>query len=311
MRVVAITLAASNCMLFEQIATVIAPVFIVTGIGYLWIRRGLSFDNETIGNLVMMVGTPCLVFSTLTSIDIDLRTFAQMVLASVSIIGSCLVLGWLLLKLTHLPVNTYLPALIHPNTGNMGLPLVLLAFGEPGLALGISYFFVNSVSQYTLGMGISSGFFHPSQLLKQPIIWAVLLVFIVRGTAFTVPVWIASTTEILGGLVIPAMLLMLGTALARLHLVDLRQNMVIALGRLGFGLATGLFAIWAFDLNGTIAGVVFLQAAMPVAVFNFIFAERFNRNPEKVAAVILLSTLISFATLPLLVGFALQIANQG
>ncbi|MCZ6641992.1 MAG: AEC family transporter, partial [Gammaproteobacteria bacterium] len=75
--------------------------------------------------------------------------------------------------------------------------------------------------------------------------------------------------------------------------------------------ATGLFAIWAFDLSGTIAGVVFLQAAMPVAVFNFIFAERFNRNPEKVAAVILLSTLISFVTLPLLVGIALQLASNG
>lgn len=105
------------------------------------------------------------------------------------------------------------------------------------------------------------------------------------------------------------MLLMLGTALARLHLVDLHQNIVIALARLGFGLATGLLVIWAFGLTGTIAGVVFLQAAMPVAVFNFIFAERYGRNPEKVAAVILLSTLISFATLPLLVGFALQLAS--
>ncbi|MCZ6617882.1 MAG: AEC family transporter [Gammaproteobacteria bacterium] len=296
-------------MIFEQIATVIAPVFIVTGIGYLWIRQGLSFDNETISNLVMMVGTPCLVFSTLTSMEIHLATFAQMVLASLSIIGCCFVSGWVLLKVTNWPINTYLPALIHPNTGNMGLPLVLLAFGEPGLALGISYFFVNSVSQYTLGMGISAGSFHPLQLLKQPIIWALLLVFVVRGVDLAVPEWIASTTRILGGLVIPAMLLRLGTALARLHLVDLRQNLVVALARLGFGLASGLFVIWLFGLTGTMAGVVFLQAAMPVAVFNFIFAERYGRNPEKVAAVILLSTLISFATLPLLVGFALQLAS--
>ena len=89
---------------------------------------------------------------------------------------------------------------------------------------------------------------------------------------------------------------------------QLTANRVIG-RRHGFGLATGLFVIWAFGLTGTIAGVVFLQAAMPVAVFNFIFAERYGRNPEKVAAVILLSTLISFATLPLLVGFALQLAS--
>ena len=271
----------------------------------------MSFDNETIGNLVMMVGTPCLVFSTLTTIEIDLETFGTTVLAAVFIIGCCLTLGWLLLKLTGWSVNTYLPSLIHPNTGNMGLPLVLLAFGEPGLALGISYFFLNSVSQYTIGMGISSGSFLPIQLFKQPIIWAVVLVLIVRGGELQVPTWIASTTEILGGLVIPAMLLMLGTSLARLHLMDLRQTIVIALGRLGFGLVSGLFVIWVLDLTGAMAGVVFLQAAMPAAVFNFIFAERFGCNPEKVAAVILLSTLISFVTLPLLVGSALQLAATG
>ena len=209
-------------MMFEQIAIVIAPVFIVTGIGYLWIKRDLNFDNETIGNLVMMVGTPSLVFSTLTSMEIDLATFGQMLMAATCIIGCCILIGWGALKLAGWPVNVYLPSLIHPNTGNMGLPLVLLAFGEPGLALGISYFFVNSVSQYTIGMGVSSGSFRLVQLLRQPIIWAVLLVLIVRGGDVPVPSWIASTTNILGGLVIPAMLLMLGTSLARLKLTDLK-----------------------------------------------------------------------------------------
>ena len=86
--------------------------------------------------------------------------------------------------------------------------------------------------------------------------------------------------------------------------------MTIALGRLGLGLTTGLVVIWALDLTGIMAGVVFLQASMPVAVFNFIFAERFERSPENVAAVILLSTLVSFVTLPLLVGFALKLGGM-
>ena len=203
-------------------------------------------------------------------------------------------------------ITTYLPALIHPNCGNMGLPLVLLAFGQEGLALGMAYFFVNSISQYTLGMAISSGQFDIRQLMKQPIIWAVIFVLTVILGDFQMPKWFNSTTSILAGLTIPAMLIMLGTSLANLHIASLKETLTISFLRILLGLGLGLLVIEMLSLSGIMAGIVLLQSAMPSAVFNYVFADRFNRESDKVAAVILQSTLISALSLPLLVAWVIS-----
>ena len=128
---------------------------------------------------------------------------------------------------------------------------------------------------------------------------------IVLATETTMPRWFNATTSILGGITIPAMLLMLGTSLARLNISSVRETLTVAVMRLAIGLVLGLAAIYLFDLTGMLAGVVLLQATMPAAVFNYVFAERYNREPDKVAAVILQSTVMSVLSLPLLVGWAL------
>jgi predicted permease len=184
---------------------------------------------------------------------------------------------------------------------------VLLAFGPEGLALGMAFFFVNSISQFTVGMTIASGSFKPQQLLKQPVIWSVLAVMICILGDLTPPQWLTNTTQILGGLTIPAMLLMLGTSIARLKATSIRETLVISILRLLLGFGVGHLAVWLFDLQGILAGVVILQCTMPAAVFNYVFADRFNREPEKVAAVVLISTVLSILTLPLLVAYVLTI----
>jgi predicted permease len=292
--------------MLQEVLTVVTPVFLIAGIGFAWIKRAQPFDNDTVSSLVMYIGSPCLIYSSLTSNAPSLDELAQTALAAAFVIVAGLAVALVFLKATGLSFRTYLPAITHANTGNMGLPVVLLAFGETGLALGMAYFFVNSVSQYTLGLAISSGQFHPSQLLRQPVIWAVLVVLIVLITDIQMPRWFNATTSILGGLTIPAMLLMLGTSLARLQLAAMGETLSVALLRLALGLALGLSAIWLLELEGVLAGVVLLQATMPSAVFNYIFAERYDREPDKVAAVILQSTVMSVLTLPLLVAWALS-----
>ena len=293
--------------MLSQIFSVIAPVFLIAGIGFLWAKRGMPFDNTTISTLVMNVGSPCLVFSSLTRIHLEGSAFTSVLLASVGILLGALVLGTGLLMLLRQPMRTFLPSLVHPNTGNMGLPLALMAFGDTGLALGISYFFVNSVSQYTLGLTISSGRFSPAQLIRQPIIWSVAFALLVRQADIAVPGFLANTTQIVGGLVIPAMLLMLGNSLASLKIAGLGVASIIAVARLALGFGLGLAMISLLKLEQDVAGVVIMQATMPAAVFNYVFAERYSQQPEKVAAVILISTVISFLTLPALVAFALQL----
>ena len=290
-----------------EVLSVVTPVFLIAGIGYLWSRRNQPFDNDTISSLVMYIGSPCLIYSSLTTHAPSLAVLGQVAGAALGVLLAGLAISYAFLRIMRWPVPTFLPTLIQPNGGNMGLPVVLLAFGETGLALGMAYFFVLSVSQYTLGLGISSGTFQPRQLFRQPVVWAVLLVFVVLYFEIEMPRWFNATSSLLAGITIPAMLLMLGTSLARLQITDLGQTMTVAALRLLIGLALGVAAIKLLDLQGAIAGVVLLQSTMPAAVFNYIFAQRFNRHPDKVAAVILISTLMSVMSLPLLVAWAMTL----
>ena len=292
--------------MISEVLTVIAPVFIIAGLGYFWVKRELPFDNATISSLVMYVGSPCLIYSALTSNAAETAALGMMGISAFIVILMSLIFSWVFLKIVGWKLTTYLPALIHPNCGNMGLPLVLLAFGQEGLALGMAYFFVNSISQYTLGMAISSGQFDIRQLMKQPIIWAVIFVLTVILGEFQMPKWFNSTTSILAGLTIPAMLIMLGTSLANLNIASLKETLTISFLRILLGLGLGLLVIEMLSLSGIMAGIVLLQSAMPSAVFNYVFADRFNRESDKVAAVILQSTLISALSLPLLVAWVIS-----
>ena len=293
--------------MLTQIASIVTPIFLITALGFLWAKRKQPFDNPTISSLVMYIGTPCLVFHSLTSLKPELGELKSLGLAAAGVIAICMALGYLGLRLAKLNQNAFLPTLTLANTGNMGLPLVMLTFGEAGLALGVVVFFVHSLAQHSFGLAISSGSFNPKLLLQQPIIWAVLLACAALAGDVAIPEWLSNTTRLLGGLLIPAMLLMLGTSLARLAVQDLPLAVALALARLALGIGAGLLMIWLLELEGIAAGVLFLQASMPVAVFNFVFADKFNRQPEQVAATVLASTLIAMASLPLLVAISLQI----
>ncbi len=288
-----------------EVLSIVTPVFVIAALGFVWTQRRQPFDTETIGSVVMYLGSPCLIYSSLTAHAPSLELLGSMAMAATFVVVCGAGLAFAFLKISGWPVRTFLPALVLPNGGNMGLPVCLLAFGETGLALAMAYFFVNSIAQYTLGLAVSSGQFHAAQLLKQPVIWAVLTVVAVLATGITMPRWFDATASLLGGLTIPAMLLMLGTSLAKLNISAVHQTLTVAALRMVMGLALGLMAIHVFDLQGIMAGVVLLQATMPSAVFNYVFAERYHRDPDKVAAVILQSTLLSVITLPMLVAWAL------
>jgi predicted permease len=291
--------------LYSELAAIIAPIFICSGIGYAWARLDRPFDPQFVTALVSMVGAPCLVASTLTRLDLGLAEVGQIAGATLIAAVGFALSGLLLLKLLRLPAHSYLPALMFPNAGNMGLPLCLFAFGEAGLALAIVYFAVFSCLQFTLGMAIAAGRFEPSRILRMPLIYALAAAFVFMGTGTPMPRWAANTLDLIGGLTIPLMLLALGVSLARLKIRSVPRSLGLALMRLVGGLAIGAGIGWGLDLDQPARGVLIIQSAMPVAVFNYLFAQLYGRAPEEVAGMIVLSTLISFVTLPVLLLLAL------
>ncbi len=290
------------------ILAVTAPVLIIIGLGYVWARLKMPFDTPTIGTLVLRVGTPCLIFSTLTTAESALTDMGVMVLAAVLVIAASAALGAVLLRVARQPLNTYLLVAMHGNSGNMGLPLAAMVFGPEGLALGIAYFTVVAISQHTLGHTVSTGRFDMGSFLRQPVVPASAVTVLVLLSGIAVPGWIARTTELLAGIVIPTMLLLLGVALSQLKVADLRLASAMALMRFGVGAAAGVALILALGLEGAEAGVVWIMATMPAAVVNVIFAERYGHSPERVAGTIVVSTVGTLAGLPLIVWGAMWLA---
>ena len=291
-------------MIYELIA-IIAPVFLCAAIGYGWSRIGPPYDAEFVTALVTNIGAPCLVFSTLSNVEIDVKAFGAMAGVSVVTVAVTAAASMVLLRVAGLSMRTFLPSLMFPNVGNMGMPLCLLAFGETGLALGIAYFTVCSVGQMTLGAGMAAGATSVRQVMRIPVIYAVLLALPFMIWNVDPPVWLANTTRLLGGILIPLMLISLGISLAKLRVGSLKRSFALSSARLVFGIAVGIGVAEAFGLEGVARGVLILQSTMPTAVFNYLFSLRYGREPEEVAGMVIISTTLSFATLPLLLWFVL------
>ncbi len=288
---------------------ILGPIGILVLIGYVMGRTASGIDTRTLSTVVVMVAAPALIFSSLTSMEIS----PQAVLAISGAATLCLVISALLaavvLTLSGGSLRSFLPVLMMPNSGNMGLPLVMLAFGDAGRELAAAYFVVVALAQHSIGMSIYAGSFRIGVLLRQPLIYSVLLVVLILLTGVQVPAVVATTAEMTGGMMVPAMLLLLGTSLARLRVADLRSAVFLAVGRLGIGVVSALCVIWLLDLEGLPAGVVFLMATMPTAIVIHVFSERFGRDPERVVGVVVVSTLLTFACLPGLTWAALRMAG--
>ena len=290
-------------MVFEILA-IMVPVVLIAGLGVVWTQRGKDFDTTLITNLVYYFGAPALVFSTLSVIEFD-AALGNFALAAIASFVGFAVLGAPILLALKMPVREYLPTLMFPNMGNMGLPICLFAFGDAGLVLAVIYFSVAAVAHYTIGVWLLSGERTPTRLFKTPLVYAAGAALIFQGLGATPPGWLANTASLLGGMTIPLLLLTLGVSLATTKVGQLVRGSGIAVLRLSIGFAVGWAISTAFGFTGVERGVVILDCTMPVAVFSYLLASRFDRAPEDVAGAIAVSTGLSVITLPLILALVL------
>jgi predicted permease len=289
-----------------RILSIIAPVAACAAAGFAWARLRRPYDVTMATRLVMNVGAPCLVVSSFQESSLSRDALAGVGLAAVVVSVGVALLALVALRLARLPLNTFLPSVVFQNTGNMGLPICLFAFGETGLALAIVVFLWVSTCHFTIGVAIYSGERHIARLLRTPLVYATATALVLVLTGWRLPVWAARTVEILGGLAIPLMLLTLGFSLAGLRMRSLSRGLLVAAMRFAFGFGVGLGVAHAFGLSGVARGVVILQSSMPSAVINYMMAERYRRSPEDVAGVVSVATLMSLVVVPLVLFFVLR-----
>jgi predicted permease len=282
---------------------IVAPVGLLGLVGFVWVRAGFEYRMEFITRLCMTLSLPPLVFTALMKTEVDPAALTSLSLAAALAYGGLTLAFWGLTSALNLDRRTYLAPLIFGNTGNVGLPLALFAFGQAGLGYAIVVFAVMILWSFTFGLWIVAGGGSPARLLREPIMGATLLGALFLWQGWQTPIWLTNSLELMGQIAIPLMLITLGVAVARLNARHLGRALWLSLLRAAICAAAALGAGLLLGLPDVALAVLILQVTTPVAVTSYMMAEKYGADSEAVAGLVIASTLLSVITLPLTLAF--------
>src|SRR5690606_37458392 len=234
-----------------ELFSILAPIVISVGIGFFWGKSGTDYPADFISRIVMYVGTPCLIVGAMARVEVDAAIMGEVMLATAVTMAAMGVAAWILLRLLKLDIPAYLPPLIFPNNGNMGLPLCLFAFGELGLALALGSFMVMMIATFTVGlMIVSAGGWSDrlKDMARQPVIYAMAIALAMLITGSKLPLWLDNTATLIGGFAIPLMTITLGVSLSTMKIATWRRSLGFSVMRIYGGLGLAWIACWALDI---------------------------------------------------------------
>jgi predicted permease len=290
--------------LLARIAQVIVPVFLIVGIGY-WYARRVRPDMGGFNRIVLDVLTPLIVYTALAGKEFRLAEQARLLVGGALLIVATGVVAWLAARATRTQPRTLVPVVMFTNCGNMGLPLALLAFGQPGFGAAVALFSISNVIHFSLGVRITSAHARSRDLLLSPLMIASALGFASAASGVRPPELLFTGMKMLGDAMVPLMLFALGVRLTQLKRADVPRGLLGAFLRPMIGLAVALPLAAALHLEGMARAQLVLFSALPPAVMQFLLAERYEQEPERVAAMILLGNALAVVFVPLGLALAL------
>lgn len=291
-------------LILERIVSVIAPVFLIIAIGYGYGRRAKP-DLRTFNHVSLHVLGPLLVFTSLAGEDFRLEGNIGFVVAGVIVILFSGLVAWPVARLARVSPRTFVPPMMFNNCGNMGLPLAVLAFGRPGLAAMVLMLVASTLLQFTLGSRIVSRHAEWRALATSPMIIASVLGLAFSGFAWKVPGALMPGLKMLGDATLPMMLFALG---ARLNDLSRRGWQLGVLGAAVCpvaGMAGAYLAQFLLRLPPEQFAQLMLFACLPPAALNYLLAERYNQEPDRVASLVLIGNAFAIVFVPL--GLALGV----
>ena len=295
--------------IYIKLFEVVFPVFFVIGIGYYLGKKNPKIDTKFITNFAANIGTPAMVIYAVTSTGINFEIFRDyfwyylLAILSFSIVG---IINLYLIKTKD--IIRELPPLIFPNTGNMGLPICMFAYGSQGLGVSASITSLIILMHFTVGVFLADRKFSINVILKSPPFYAIIFSAVVLFYEIEMPVFVINTTEWLMYTTIFLILMSLGIALTRLKVFSFNKALISSFTRMFIGPLIGIGLIWIFNLKGFAAGVLLIQCSMPSAVLNFLVGSLYSpkETVDDVASMIFVSTVLSFITVPIIVFIALK-----
>jgi predicted permease len=284
--------------MLARIAQVIVPVFVMVAVGIAYGRR-VRPDLTTFNRVALDVLAPLLVYTALAAKDFRLAGHTVLLAGGALLILGCGLLAWPLARATDTQPRSLVPVVMFNNCGNMGLPLALLAFGPQNFGAAVALFSVSNLLHFSLGARLTSAHAGTRELLLSPLMIATALGFASALTGWRPPELVFTGMKLMGDAMLPMMLFALGTRLTLLRRQDVPRGLVGAFARPLLGIALALPLAWALGLEGAARGQLILFGALPPAVMQFMLAERYGQEPERVAAMILLGNALAVVFVPL------------
>ncbi len=277
---------------------VVAPVFLLGAVGFTWVKLGFEYRLQFVTRLAADLATPCLIFTALMTSEIPPQALTEISVAAFAAYAVVSVVLFAVVHFTGLTRRTFLAPLIFGNTGNLGMPLALFAFGNQGLGYAVVVFAVSAVCTFTYGVWLVSGGGSWWRVLRQPLVVSTLLGALFLSQGWETPRFLTNALELIGQMAIPMMLITLGVAVARLKISRIGLPVALSITKFAVCASIGWAIASAFSLNETAFAVLVLQMATPVAVTSYLLAEKYDADSDAVAGLVVISTLISVLTLP-------------
>jgi len=275
------------------------PVFLIILVGYL-IGKYKKINIQSVVNLIIYLAGPCLIFSSITKSNINLSDFMTMAIGAIAIIITLTFLVFIILKLTKTKKKgLYLPMTIG-NSGYLGYPVALFAFGMAGLSRAVVFDMMNSLFLYSFGIYIINQKNSIKEIFKLPLLYAVIIGLSFNLLKISVPEIFIKPIEMIGMITIPLALLILGYKLTEIKISSAKTAFLASLFRIIGGFLIALLIISLFSITGLAKNVLILQAAMPSAVMTMILTAKYKRDASLVASVVLITTILSIFTIPLI-----------
>jgi predicted permease len=285
-----------------SIIDIVLPAFFAICLGYL-VGKFTRINLAPVVDITLYIGVPALVFVSLLEKEIVLVDAAKMWASALAVMLGCLAIAWLVFKLIRQQHSGLYVPISMMNTVNIPFPVIFLAYGAEGLAAATLFYIPNVILLYTLGVYIMSGKLwreNLKEVLRQPVIYAVLLGLLLNFLGAQVPRLIVNSFDFVSQMTIPLVLIVLGYNLSRARITSFLTTILACFLRMGVGLAIGLGMASLLDVTGVFRSVVILDSAMPAAATAALLASKYHNEAEMVSSVVFLTTLVSLASIPFL-----------
>ncbi len=297
--------------LYIKLFEVLFPVFFIVGIGYFLGKQKSDIDTAFITNYSANFGAPALFIFAITSSGVSYDIFSEYFLYSIIALSCFAIVGIVFLFFMKKDIFRELPPFFLPNTGNMGIPICLFAYGSLGMGVAAAISSLVVLLHFTANIFLASKKFDIKIILKSPSTYAVIVAVSYLYFDISMPQFVTNTVMLLGYTMIVLILMSLGVSLTQMKVFSFKSSFISSIGRVIIGPLIGFALIKIFNLTGYAAGVLLIQSSMPSAILTYLIASMYSPKEivDNISSMIVVSTLMSLLTVPIIVFIALKYFN--